>query len=246
MEKLAEKKSFAFHYSLLLLFLVILGFGSRAVFLPEYWPPVRSTLIIHIIVMAVWFTLVITQSLLINRREVATHMHIGQFGQLAALLVVVTGSLMIVELNLREFNWIQVVSNTSNMVTFGIFFGAAMLWRKERVAHMRMILFASLALMTPALARLFQPFGAEALAMPAWLALMAAIAVIDFKQFGRVTNVTWFGLAVSILSAVALVVTLVVLGPELSVTETANTAMLDYEIATVGLESGHFAGLVNT
>ncbi|MDX8350262.1 hypothetical protein SLH49_19900 [Cognatiyoonia sp. IB215446] len=242
MEKSAKKKSFAFHFSLMLLLLVVLGFGSRAVFLPEYWPPVRLALIVHIVVMAVWFFLVVTQSLLINRREVATHMHIGQFGQLAALLVVVTGSLMIIELNLREFNWIQVVSNTGNMVTFAIFFGAAMVWRKDRVAHMRMILFASLALMTPALARLFQPFGAEALAMPAWFALMAIIAVLDIQHFGSLTKATWLGLAVSILSAVALVATLLVLGPEPPGAESASASALHNQLAAIDLWSRHATG----
>lgn len=229
----ANRKFFALNYSMLLLFLVILGFGSRAVLLPEYWPPVRATLIIHIVVMAVWFVLVVTQSFLIHKREVVTHMRFGQFGQFVALLVVVTGSLMIIELNLREFNWIQVVSNANNMITFAIFFGAAMVWRKDHAAHMRMILFASLSLMTPALARLFQPFGAEALTTPVWLAMLAAIAVFDVKQFGSITKATLFGIAVSIVFAAALVVTLVVLGPELSVTETANAAMLNYGLANV-------------
>lgn len=224
MEHSAKKKSFAFYFSLGLLVLVILGFGSRAVFLPEYWPPVRLTLILHIVVMAVWFSLVIVQSLLINRRDVTQHMRVGKFGQFLALLVVVTGSMMIIELNLREFNWIQVVSNASNLITFAIFFGASMVWRKNRVSHTRMILFASLALMTPALARLFQPLGAEALTTPAWLVLMALIAVYDFRQSGRVTKVTWFGLAVSILSVVALMVTIVIIGPELAGAESANSS----------------------
>ncbi|MEM7612947.1 MAG: hypothetical protein AAF270_14780 [Pseudomonadota bacterium] len=102
------------------------------------------------------------------------------------------------------------------MVTFAIFFDAAMIRRKDAVWHKRMILFASLALMTPAIARLFQPLGAESLTMPAWLAALAAIAIFDIKQFGKVTRATWFGLAVSIAFAAALLVIMILLGPELN------------------------------
>ncbi|MEM7612946.1 MAG: hypothetical protein AAF270_14775 [Pseudomonadota bacterium] len=77
-------RSFAYHYSVLLLVLVILGFGSRALFLPECWPPVRVTLVLHIIVMAAWFLLVVGQALPINKRSISMHKFIGQFGQIVA------------------------------------------------------------------------------------------------------------------------------------------------------------------
>ncbi|MEL6362624.1 MAG: hypothetical protein AAFR21_16220, partial [Pseudomonadota bacterium] len=117
-----KRPSFAFQYAVVLLVLVIAGFGTRALLLPEFWPPVRFSLIFHIVVMAIWFGLVIVQSFLINQRNVDAHMKLGRAGAVVAALVVVTGVQMIVELNAREFIWLQVLSNAINMIGFAIFF----------------------------------------------------------------------------------------------------------------------------
>ncbi len=209
-----KRRSFALQFSLALLALVILGFGTRAVFLPEYWPPVRFSLIVHIIVMAVWFVLVVAQSFLINERCVKTHMRVGRMGIAVAVLVVVTGALMIIELNQREFIWLQVLANAINMITFTIFFVAAMAWRKDRDSHMRMILFASLALMTPAFARLLQPIGAEALSIPAWLVMSGGIAVFDWGKRAQIHRATWFGLSVNVGFVIALMAAMAVIAPQ--------------------------------
>lgn len=191
--------TFAYAFSILLLILVVLGFGARAILLPEYWPPVRATLIIHILVTGGWFILAVFQANLVREKNIKQHMAFGRYGVVLAVLVVFTGTLMIFELNLREFSWLQVASNSVNMVTFAIFFGAAILWRRDGRAHKRMILFASLALMSPAIARLMQPLGAEVLTHPIWLLLCVAVAAFDLRSEARVTRATWFGLLISLL-----------------------------------------------
>ncbi len=191
--------SFAFVFSILLLILVVMGFGTRAIFMPEYWPPVRATLIIHILVTAGWFILTVYQANLVRERNIKLHMALGRYGVILAVLVFLTGTLMIIELNSREFSWLQVASNSVNMVTFAIFFGAAILWRRDGRAHKRMILFASLSLMSPAIARLMQPLGGEVLTHPIWLLLCVAIAAFDLRSEAHVTRATWFGLFISLL-----------------------------------------------
>lgn len=190
--------SFAFVFNTVLLGLVIAGFGARALLLPEYWPPVRATLLIHIAVTGGWFVLVVLQAGLVARRNIALHMRLGQLGAALAVLVVATGSVMIIELNLRHFSWLQVVSNAVNIVTFAILFVAAMLWRRDSAAHMRLITFASLALMTPAIARLLQPLGLEALTHPVWLAICFVLPLYDWRRFRSILWPTWLGLGVSV------------------------------------------------
>ncbi|MEL7313055.1 MAG: hypothetical protein AAFN07_16175 [Pseudomonadota bacterium] len=207
--------SFAYGYSILLFVVVFLGFGARAVFLPELWPPVRVSLFMHIVAMTGWFALAVYQPMLIRRQNVVSHRRVGQAGLYVAVMVIATGVTMIIELNLREFSWIQLISNSINLVTFALFFSAAMIWRTNQVVHQRMILFSSLSLMTPALARLFQPFGAEVLTMPTWLAMLATIAVFDIVTYRRVTRSTWFGLGVSVFFAACLVVAMVLFVPNM-------------------------------
>ncbi|MEM9784923.1 MAG: ricin-type beta-trefoil lectin domain protein [Pseudomonadota bacterium] len=198
MPNMRNTPSFALVFSVGLLTLVLAGFGSRAIFLPEYWPPIRVTLILHIVVTGGWFLLVVCQASLVRQRNIALHMRLGWIGVVLAVFVVLTGTLMIVELNMREFSWLQVASNAVNMVTFAILFGAAILWRKDRVMHMRLITFASLALITPAIARLLQPLGLEVLTHPVWLALCAVLVLYDWRKRRSVTRATTFGMAVSL------------------------------------------------
>ena len=200
---------FPLSFHLLLLALVVLGFGNRAIFLPEYWPPVRTTLIVHIIVTGGWFVFAVYKSNLVRLGQVMQHMRLGRFGVALALLVMDTGTTMIVELNLRDFSWFQVVSNAVNMVTFAIFFLSAIAWRKDAPSHKRMILFASLSLMTPAIARLMQPMGAEILTHPLWLLLCGAVAIHDLRLDGRVLRATWFGIAISLAGFAAFAATAV-------------------------------------
>lgn len=190
--------SFAFGFNMVLLGLVIAGFGARALFVPEYWPPVRASLLIHIAVTGGWFVLVVVQTSLVAQRNIVLHVRLGQLGAALAVLVVATGTVMIFELNLRDFSWVQVVSNAVNMVTFAILFAAAMHWRRHKTAHMRLITFASLALMTPAIARLLQPLDLESLTHPVWLALCLLLPVYDWRILRRIIWPTWLGLGVTI------------------------------------------------
>ena len=119
-------------YSTAIFMLVLLGFSTRAALYPDQWPPVRLTLILHIAAMVLWFALVIHQSKLINRKAFKAHIRVGQAGIAVAVLVAITGIIMIVELNLREFIWLQVIANALNIVWFWVFFGAALAWRKDR------------------------------------------------------------------------------------------------------------------
>ena len=198
MDATRRPTSFAFVFNFGLLIIVVVGFGKRAILTPEYWPPVRATLILHIIVTLGWFVFVLFQVGHIQRGDIRKHMAWGKAGGAMADLVFATGVLMIFELNQRAFSWPQIASNGVNMATFAIFFAAAMAWRTNRNAHMRMITFASLSMMTPAIARALQPIGREVATHPVWLLLCAVVAGYDWRGHGRVLRATWFGLAVSV------------------------------------------------
>ncbi len=230
MSKSTQSLSFALIFNCCLLALVIAGFSSRAVLHPEYWPPVRASLVLHIIATAGWFILVVYQAVLVRRQEIIQHKHLGQFGAALAVLVLVTGIMMIVELNQRTFSWIQIGSNALNLATFAIFFSAALLWRHDRRVHMRMMTFASLSLMTPAIARLLQSLGAEGLTHPVWLALCGTVLIYDLRQESRVTRATWFGVSVSLAGFAAFVIL---------IAATARTANAEERVEPLANPSGY-------
>ncbi len=199
--------SFSSRLSLVLLALVIVGFSSRAALFPDRLPPGRATLYLHIVVTGAWFVLLLGQTVLVNLGHRRRHRTIGRYSVALAVVIVVSGFIMVYENNAREFIWVQVISNSLNMVTFAVLFGLGIRHRKEPPYHKRMLIFASLAMMSPALARLSDALvGNAVLATPMWLALLASVLVHDRWSTGAVTRASLIGVAVNLTQVVGVVV----------------------------------------
>lgn len=190
--------------SLILLILVIVGFASRAIFFPDRLPPGRLTLYIHIIVTGGWFVLLLLQTALISVRKHKLHMQLGRYSIGLGIAIFISGIVMVIENNMREFLWIQVVSNSMNMITFAILFGMGIQYRRKLPFHKRMMIFASLAMMSPALARLSDALiGNPILATPIWLALLASVPIYDWVSEQKINRASIIGIGVNLSQLVA-------------------------------------------
>ena len=204
---LAPLSSFYSRLSLFLLIVVILGFSSRAALFPDRLPPGRLTLYLHIAVTGGWFVLLVGQTMLVNLGHRGLHRTIGRSSVVLAAAIVVSGVIMVYENNAREFIWVQVISNSMNMLTFAVLFALGIRHRTDPPTHKRMLAFASLAMMSPALARLSDALvGNAALATPMWLALLGSILVHDRWSEGAVTRASIIGVAINLTQLVGIVV----------------------------------------
>lgn len=208
-----KRSNYYLGISVLLLVLVLVGFSSRAYYFPEQLPPGRFTLYFHIAVTGGWFVLLVIQTALIRNRKHKIHMQLGLYSLGLAIAIFVSGVVMIIENNMREFLWIQVVSNSMNMITFAILFGLGYQYRKNLPFHKRMMIFASLAMMSPALARLSDALiGNPNLTTPIWFGLLASVAVYDWMTEEKVTRATWIGIGINLSQTVAQLGTVVLGG----------------------------------
>ncbi len=199
--------SFYAVFSLALLALVVVGFSSRAALFPERLPPGRLTLTVHIVVTGGWFVLLVGQTMLVNLGHRGLHRTIGRYSVGLAIAIVVSGFVMVYENNAREFLWVQVISNSLNMLTFGFLFALGIGHRTDPPFHKRMLVFASLAMMSPALARLSDAMaGTAVLATPMWLALLGSVLIHDWRTEGRVTRASTIGVAVNLTQVAGLAV----------------------------------------
>jgi len=218
--------------SLLLLFIVLKGFGPSFFFrdrtsteggfgsdgLPLY-------LIIHGLVMSTWMLLLVVQTGLVQIKNVKAHMTLGWAGLIVALLVIPTGILAmngfgprllalgvpppVLREGLSLLFWIDVFS----LILFPSLIGAAVYYRKKTAWHKRLMLYAGFTVLTPALGRLTaqvaqtDSFGGInwPLSWGVLLCIILSVPLYDFvstRSIQRVTIICFVAVAAGMLLSV--------------------------------------------
>ena len=204
----ARRDSFYALSAVALAIVVVAGFGPTYYFRLFSPSPMATlsggpvTLLVHVhaVLFSAWVLLFIAQTTLIAQRQVALHRRLGVVGAVLAALMVGAGTLTALRTAARgaapdgadphQFLMIPL----SDMVLFGGFVAAALLRRKDREAHKRLMLLAYVSIIVAAMARL--P-GVLALGPPVFfgLALLVVLAGVihDKAARGRVHPVYVWG-----------------------------------------------------
>lgn len=172
-----QQTKFFFGLAVVMLTLVVVGFARTFYARPFFGAidePTRSAelprhLMLHGLVMTSWFALVVTQTLLIAKRNVALHRRLGIAGAALAVLVVVVDMFTIVEYVVcREAAGIAitqqqqpvVVGDTLNvLVYFPLFTAGGLYLRRTPEAHKRLMLMSCVVMLDPVAARFFTLFS---------------------------------------------------------------------------------------
>ena len=144
------------------LIVLFAGFAPSYFLKGFFGGPELSTLKhVHGVVMTAWFILFLVQVRLVATGHTALHRKVGVFGAFMAIVVLAVGvsagiaSARAGVTPIPEITPLQfLVMPIGEMVTFGTLFGAAIAMRKRSAYHKRLMLLASLAMLTPAFARL--------------------------------------------------------------------------------------------
>lgn len=185
--------------------------------------PLRTHL--HGAIFTSWFVLFAVQAVLVRRRSIRFHQRLGWLGALIAILMVVSGS-MVLYYRALEYDGTEasltgttlvVSGNVMLLFLFTLFVGLGVLYRRRADWHGRFMLLASLSMMPQSLGRfgrlpLPRAVGAVPndvlFALGGMLLLLAAVWVHDVVKRARLHPVTGFGcpfvLGMIILAAVAL------------------------------------------
>lgn len=164
-----ERSRFYLVLTLLMLVMVLLGFG-RTFFLRSFFEqPLRWQMdslpwlyVVHGTIMTAWFVMLIVQSALINTRRTQVHRKLGFAMAGLALLVVVTGMLAVLDSTPRSIRMgfldandtaalrgtsLFIFHDTLAIVVFTLAISVALIFRTNKLLHRTMILIGSLAFM---------------------------------------------------------------------------------------------------
>ena len=196
-----QHSRFYFNMGLLLLGLVILGFGSTAIMRDT--SPLELPLLFHIhgVSYVLWFSLFTFQANLIGSNNHALHKQVGLVSLLLVPIMIITAFLMsgvsyergvspIPEMGIKQFLALPV----GDLIGLVLFFTIAILNRHIPLTHKHAMLVMSIAIMDPALTRLGVVLGFAPLGLILHFILLGLVIFHDRKTLQKVHWVTWLGL----------------------------------------------------
>lgn len=175
-----------------LLGFTLFAFGLKAMVHPEVQARYTPIVVFHAVSMIAWLTLLATQSFLAARFKLAAHRATGRASIALVAAMLVSGGVIAWRIG-QELGRPEVtVVNIAAFATFVPLYFAALHFARARdiAAHRQAMLIATLALMTPAYARVAQVLG---LPDPVAIAVQVPITVLvsagyDWVQHGRITR----------------------------------------------------------
>jgi len=222
----ARRSGYFFWMAVVMWACVVVGFGSSLA-LGNYndVTPLPTYLIVHGVALLAWFSWLVLQTSLVRTNNIALHRKTGLAGIAIALLVIATTPKVFLSAPARlmsrgltfesdlsqfpplgiegtkvgEFVPTVLFASTGNLFLFTLLFGAALWFRANAEVHKRMMLFASIAIFAPALARLARLPGVGGEDSPVLpivlLAFIVSPLVHDKLARGKVHKASWAGMA---------------------------------------------------
>lgn len=190
----SKKYTFFFWLSLLLFLIVVTAFPLRALLKPENLPPVRLSLHIHAVSTGLWYFLILLQSYLVTKNKYKVHELLGWISVALSIILVWSGTIVIFEYWHRTDDFALFFGSILSLIMFSICYILGILYRKDLEFHKRIMIFASVSCISPALTRyslIFGiPFGWHNLV---WIALALVIPIYDYRNNKKISNASKIG-----------------------------------------------------
>lgn len=190
--------------AVVLLVIVAVGFARsfylRSVFGAAHATILPAYIVVHGIILTLWFLLFLCQTLLASSGRVRLHRSLGIAGVVLAGLLFVVSMLVVVRSVVRE-TALVVIGDMTLLILFAVLITASVRFRRKPEVHKRLMTVASISIVAPAIAR--WP-GAQAMlplsvVLPQ-LGLFGAQVIHDLRLSRRVHPATAWGVASYILA----------------------------------------------
>lgn len=195
------------YFSLFLLLLVLVGLGGRAAL--DYTNDSQPPLIVaaHAICMIAWYLLVTFQATLIRGHNMIRHKRFGVLSLAVAGALIYTGAYAAGRHFLIHEDPYAVLASAQTVVSFAILYLVGFIGRRVPREHKRFMIFASIAVLPPALIGLLGAFGLSGLfVIPLWLLLILVPVAYDWHKNKTIYLSTSISAAFLIVGMIAAVV----------------------------------------
>jgi hypothetical protein len=149
-------------YTLLIAAIILFAGFARSYFLKVFFdePPLYPLLHLHGILLTGWFVLFGAQTWLIEARHIHLHRRLGMLGALLVAMILIVGA-SVVTINAKEGRLppggagpVLLIVSYINFLMFGLFVGTAIYFRGRGETHKRLMLLATLNLLSAPINRI--------------------------------------------------------------------------------------------
>ena len=187
MEKLRKGEAFFYQFSMVLLITVVIAFGMNILLKNYHLNSSMSLIIVHGISMLGWYSLLFWQSRSIRINNFNLHKQLGLMSIALAVAIVISGIIIAISNYRGEKEALTLFGNFSGMFIFGILYTFALLNRKKADVHKRLMIVASVAMLSPALVRILRIFDInDFVTLPFWLIYIVALPVYDYRKLKKI------------------------------------------------------------
>jgi hypothetical protein len=185
--------------SLLILAIVVAGFAQSYFLAGMVFAKLPNALVhVHGFLLVAWIFLMVAQNVLVAARKVRWHMRLGVLGFVLPPVMVVVGMFTLVD-SIRRAQVpvppeIILVGDTEELLLFVALTGWAMAVRRNPIAHKRLMLLGTIALLGPAIDRL-HILDNILVTILINLAIPMLLVAYDLFSFRRVQRTTIVGYA---------------------------------------------------
>jgi hypothetical protein len=185
--------------SLLMLAIVVAGFSQSYFFAGMVFAKLPNALVhVHGFLLVTWIFLMVAQNALVATHHVRWHMRLGVLGFILPPLMIILGEFTLVD-SIRRAQVpvppeIILVGDTEELVIFVILTAWAMAVRRNPVAHKRLMLLGTIALLGPAIDRL-HILDSIMVTIAINLAIPVLLVAYDLLSLRRVQRATIIGYA---------------------------------------------------
>jgi hypothetical protein len=201
----SDRDNFYLYFAWSLFLFVTLVFPAKALLAPEKIAPLYLVHHAHALTMGGWFLLLAIQPTLARQGKIELH---KLFGKLSILLVI---SFITISLIMSKINWqrtedvLIITANGVNLILFSSLYIAAIYFRKQTEIHKRLMIFATISILGPAVGRVTEILDKPPeSAAPVFILLPLLPIINDLIRTKRVHKATIVG-AVSVFLAVPII-----------------------------------------
>ncbi len=165
---------------------------------------IPTYIVLHGILLTLWFVLLLAQSLLVATRRIGLHRTLGAFGALVAAALVLISAIVVIRAVPRVVAAglptsgmaLEVVGDLAVLPLFLALVTLAVLFRHKPQIHKRLMAVASICIVAPAIVRWPGAAAAAPLSIIGpQLLLFAALMVYDFVSLRKIQRATLLSVA---------------------------------------------------
>ena len=190
-----KDNSFFYYFSITLAVTVFFAFSTYSIVgkahFNSWWPFIT----IHAISVFLWYVLLVYQTKLIGIKNLKTHKKLGVMSVALAVILIISGiTISITNYQVTKIAN-EVFANFTFIILFGSFYVLAFKYRFKINVHKRFMLFASIAMLPPALSRITRilNLNEEMMAAPTMILFLLVLPIYDYRKNKKVHRITIIG-----------------------------------------------------